>query len=71
MDNENFDYAIRLYELIKGVNDRIFTVLKGLGDAYFALGKKEAALENYKRALELRPNDDYIQKRIRNLTGKV
>lgn len=71
MENKMYACAIRLYELITDANNKIFGAYKGLGDAYFSLEKKEEALENYKRALELRPNDEYIQKQIKNLTGTV
>lgn len=70
VDNEMYVYAIRLYELIIGANDKISGAHKGLGDAYNAIGKKEAALETYKRALKLRPNDRYIREQISKLSKK-
>jgi tetratricopeptide (TPR) repeat protein len=70
MDNKMSVCAIKLYELIIGANDKIFGAYKGLGDAYYAVGKKEAALETYKRALKLRPNDQYIKEQINKLAKK-
>jgi len=68
MENNRYECAIKLFELITGANDKIFGAYKGLGDAYYAVEKKEAALENYKRALKLRPNDQYIKEQINKLT---
>jgi hypothetical protein len=70
MDNKMYVCAIKLYELIIGANDRSFGAYKGLGNAYYAFGKKEAALETYKRALKLRPNDQYVKEQINKLTKK-
>jgi tetratricopeptide (TPR) repeat protein len=70
MDNDLYESAIKLYELITAANDKIFDAYKGLGDAYSAVGKRGEALENYKRALGLRPNDQYIQEQINKLTKK-
>ncbi len=70
MENKKYEYAIRMYELIIGANDKIFVAHKGLGDAYDAAGKKEEALETYKRALKLRPNDRYVKEQINKLTKK-
>jgi predicted alpha/beta superfamily hydrolase len=70
MDRDMYECAIKLYELITRTNDKIFGAYKGLGDAYNAVEKKEAALENYERALKLRPNDQYIKEQINKLTKK-
>jgi len=67
MDKNEYACAIGLYSLLAGANDRNFTAFKGLGDASFALGKNEAALEYYRRALELKPEDVYIQEQIAKL----
>ncbi|NIM90158.1 MAG: hypothetical protein GTO17_04340 [Candidatus Aminicenantes bacterium] len=67
MENKRYECAIKLFELITGTNDKIFGAFKGLGDAYYAIEKKGAALQNYKRALKLRPNDQYIKEQINKL----
>ncbi len=67
MNKDLYALAISLYRLIINKNDRIFGAHKGLGDAYQAAGKKEAALEAYKNALRLRPNDSYLKEQIEKI----
>ena len=70
MNKDLFALAISLYRLIIDANDKIFGAHKGLGDAYQAAGQKEAALEAYKNALRLRPDDSYIKEQIEKFKKK-
>ncbi len=71
MESKHYESAIELYTLVANVNDKIFAAFKGLGDAYFAQGNREDALENYKKALALRPSDSFIKEQIDKLTKKT
>lgn len=70
MNEDLYASAISLYRLIIDANDKIFGAHKGLGDAYQAAGQKEAALEAYKNALRLRPDDSYIKEQIEKFKKK-
>jgi tetratricopeptide (TPR) repeat protein len=43
---------------------------KHLADIYLAAGKKELAIQNYKKALELDPNTDGVKEALANLGEK-
>lgn len=70
IENKLYNRTIQLYELITKANDTIFDVFKGLGDAYFALEKRDQALDYYQKALALRPDDQYVKEQLDKLAKK-
>jgi predicted negative regulator of RcsB-dependent stress response len=42
-----------------------------LGDVYLKSGMKEDALQHYQKSLELDPEDDYVKKKIEELTAET
>lgn len=52
----NYNYAVKLYELIKEVDSQFIYPYVYLGDCYRILSDYQKAVENYTRAGELQPN---------------
>jgi tetratricopeptide (TPR) repeat protein len=62
--------AIEILKLNVESHPKIPMVFDSLGDAYRASGKKELAIKNYTKALELDPNNRNLAEKIRNLTNR-
>jgi len=54
---QDIDGAIKIFELNVKANPRYANGYDSLGEAYFEKGKKNLAIKNYAKALELNPNN--------------
>jgi predicted alpha/beta superfamily hydrolase len=70
ISESEYEYAIRLFQLIIKANGSLYRAYRGLGDAYQLSGNAEAALENYQRSLELNPGDQEIRQKMEVLKNK-
>ena len=62
--------AYKLFKHTETIVPNSWTVYQGLGESYRLMGKKDLALDSYKKSLELNPNNPESQKAITRLTGK-
>ena len=64
---ESWDQAIQVYEqaLAQGVTDNVEIYIK-LGDAYQMANMSEKALNSYRQAARLAPNDPEVQQRLQD-----
>ena len=62
--------AIALYRLVTEADDRNIEAYKGLGDAYLYVGDTVAALENYRTALQLKPDDQGLRRAVEDLSNR-
>jgi tetratricopeptide (TPR) repeat protein len=60
--------AIKIFQLNAAEHPNSFNVYDCLGEAYLANGEKEKAIENYKKSIELNPNNENGIKILRTLT---
>jgi len=63
------DAARRILETNLEFNPRSAASLFGLARIYDAAGDKERAIENYRKGLEIMPDNPQAQRRLRELTG--
>ena len=57
---EIFEYNVELYPDVANTYD-------SLGEAFLLNGDRELAIENYRRALELEPDNDNAREKLREL----
>jgi tetratricopeptide (TPR) repeat protein len=60
--------AIKIFKLNAAEYPNSFNVYDCLGEAYLANGEKEKAIENYKKSIDLNPNNDNGIKILKTLT---
>jgi tetratricopeptide (TPR) repeat protein len=56
--------AIEIFKLNTQLFPQSWNVYDSLGEAYFNIGNKKMAIQNYKKSLELNPNNNYAKKVI-------
>jgi predicted alpha/beta superfamily hydrolase len=62
------DTAIELFKFIQEHYPQSFVPYNSLGDAYKVKGNKETAIINYRKSLEINPNNENARKSIKELT---
>lgn len=62
--------AYKVFKLNETICPDSWTVYQGLGESYRLMGKKELALDNYKKSLQLNPNNADSLRAITRLGGK-
>ena len=62
------DQAIELLKLNREYYPQSFVTYNSLGDAYKVKGNKEAAIINYRKSLEINPNNENARRAIKELT---
>jgi tetratricopeptide (TPR) repeat protein len=60
--NEN---AAKILSIYVEENPRVFQAFYALGEAYFRAGKKDLAIANFEKALQLRPKNNNIAERLK------
>jgi tetratricopeptide (TPR) repeat protein len=65
-----YDKAIENYKEYLAHFGTNLRILNAIGDCYWSVGNKEEALVAWKKSLELDPNQEAIQKKVRSLEGK-
>lgn len=68
LGKKNFDGAIKIFSLNCDLYPQSWNVYDSLGEAYLLSGNTLAAIENYKRSVELNPDNKNGKKIIENLT---
>jgi proline iminopeptidase len=66
--NKNFETAINLFEMNVAEYPGSWNVYDSLGEAYLAAGNKDKARENYKKSVELNPDNDNGKKILKEIT---
>ena len=61
------DDAIEVFKMAVELFPQSFNVYDSLGEAYFKVGNKKLAMENYQRSLDLNPNNDNARKMLEEL----
>ena len=61
------DEAIEIFKLNVSEHPKSWNVYDSLGEAYMKQGKKESAIENYRKSLELNPNNENGQDMLKKL----
>lgn len=64
LNQEKFDDAIKVFSLNVNLFPSSWNAYDSLGEAYLKAGKKDLAIENYKKSVELNPNNVNAQKII-------
>jgi hypothetical protein len=64
LNQEKFDDAIKVFSLNVNLFPGSWNAYDSLGEAYMKAGKKELAIENYKKSLELNPKNETAQRII-------
>ena len=67
LGKKNFDGAIAIFSLNCELFPDSWNVYDSLGEAYYLVGNTMAAIENYKRSVELNPDNKNGQKMLQNL----
>ncbi|MCK5058504.1 MAG: class A beta-lactamase-related serine hydrolase [Candidatus Aminicenantes bacterium] len=67
MNGKKMDEAIAVFELTAKTYPNSWNVYDSLGDAYTKKGNKELAIKNYRKSLELNPQNTTARKRIDEL----
>ena len=62
--------AYKAFKLNESISPDSWSVYQGLGESYRLMGKKELAIDSYKKSLQLNPNNEESLKAITRLTGK-
>jgi tetratricopeptide (TPR) repeat protein len=62
--------AFKIFKLSASASPDSWAVYHGLGESYRMLGQKELALSNFKKSLELNPNNVDTLRAITRLTNK-
>lgn len=62
--------AYKAFKLNESISPGSWSVYQGLGESYRMMGKKELAIDNYKKSLLLNPNNEESLKAITRLTKK-
>lgn len=68
LGKDNLDGAIALFKLNVELYPASFNAYDSLGEAYMTAGNKELAIENYKRSVELNPNNKNGKQMIEHLS---
>ncbi len=68
LGKNNLDGAVALFKINVELYPHSFNTYDSLGEAYMIAGNKELAIENYKRSVELNPNNNNGKKMIEHLT---
>ena len=63
------EWAIRIFTLSVDLFPESANAYDSLGEAYMKAGEKKNALKNYKKALELNPNNDNAKQMLKKLKG--
>lgn len=66
--NNDLITAIKIFQLNAVEHPNSFNVYDSLGEAYLANGEKEKAIENYKKSVELNPDNENGIKILKTLT---
>ena len=61
--------AIKIFKLNVEIYPESFNVYDSLGEAYIENGDKELAIENYKRSIELNPDNENGKMMLKKITG--
>lgn len=69
LQENKLEDAVVFLQLNVGQNPEDSDAYVGLGDAYRKAGKNDLAIQNYKRALELEPQNRDASRRLEELTG--
>ncbi len=64
---ENIDEAIEIFKMNVADYPESFNVYDSLGEAYMKSGNKELAIKNYKKSLELNPENE----NAKNMLGEI
>lgn len=70
LGEEKFDDAIELFKLNVEMFPEAFNSYDSLGEAYLAAGNQELALTNYKKSVELNPNNQGGRLAIKKIEGE-
>jgi tetratricopeptide (TPR) repeat protein len=62
--------AYKVFKLNESICPDSWHVYQGLGESYRLMGKKELAIDSYKKSLQLNPNNEESLRAITRLTGK-
>jgi predicted alpha/beta superfamily hydrolase len=64
-----YECAISLYRLVADADDTNVEAFKGMGAALHSAGDRAGALESYRAALRLRPDDEDLKRLVEELSG--
>ncbi len=67
LQNGNVDEAIKIFKVNAESFPKSFNVYDSLGEAYAAKGDKENAIKNYKKSLELNPDNENAKDMLQKL----
>ncbi len=66
--NKDYDIAIKLFEMNVAEYPDSWNVYNSLGEAYLTSGNNEKAIENYKKSVELNPDNENGKKILEEIT---
>ncbi len=67
IEKERFEDAIKILNLNAIEYPEFWMTFDGLGDAHFKAGNKEKAIKNYRKSLELNPNNNIAKEVLKKL----
>jgi tetratricopeptide (TPR) repeat protein len=70
LGNEKMEAAIAVFKLNTELYPNAWNTYDSLGEAYMKAGKKEAAIKNYKKSLELNQENNNAKEMLKNLEEK-
>lgn len=70
INNNKLPEAIAVFELNVAGHPDSFNVYDSLGEAYMKNGDKEKAISNYKKSIELNPDNEHGRKMLEKLQSE-
>ena len=70
MGNDELDRAIEIFKLNTEVFPDAYNAFDSLGEAYMTKGKNELAIQNYKKSVQLNPENENGIKMLEKLKGR-
>ena len=70
LGNNKLDEAIGIFKFVVSEYPESYNAYDSLGEAYMAAGKKELAIKNYRKSLELNPENENAKTKLNILRQK-
>jgi tetratricopeptide (TPR) repeat protein len=70
MERENYDASIAMFEFATKLYPQSSNAFDSLGEAYMTKGDTEAAIESYRRSLEINPENSNAVQMLKKLGAK-
>jgi len=70
LEDDMMDKALKVFKLNVELYPKAWNPYDSLGEAYALMGDKDLAIENYKKSIELNPDNEHGKEMLRKLEGE-